>query len=493
MRAFSQIASMIVCTVLTAIGSPLAWAGSDTSPAMKKFEQALEQTENLHLPLNRAYLYRQAASAVSQRDKAEAVLLLKRALSEIDAADAGMRAAGVVDDQAETQLEMGRRATILQLLRMDSSETLRLLAPPQAADSDMNLQRQVFERVGAKSLDSVRDAAQRKLEYGVTPAVVAAYDVLSRRDAGTARLFGASIVFRLKSIDPAQDPLAVTSAFALLKLQKGEGVGRESRVNPGASLLDADALGTLYTFIGDAFLEALDPQVLALTEKPAAYMQAMQQYAPEKADEVSQAILAASASSSAAAKSAIPSSSSSADAAAGTSGQTDAEALTPDEQKQREAAKAQVQARLAAQIKETSAHTRLLSERLGQKTLTQEERDNALFAMVEETNRSISLGRALAKDLEPEAFKSGELEFYSFGSLTGVVESVSSALQRYALDHPDAAEDAASRLDGPEVQTEVELQIAIREMNRRVGDSFAGERGNRLRQPQDEPRREMPQ
>jgi hypothetical protein len=476
MRGFSQAGAILVCTVLATLVSPVTvWAVSDTSPAMEKFEQALGRTENLHLPLNRAYLYRQAAGAVSQKDKAEAVLLLKRALSEIDASDLAVRAAGTVEEQAE--LESGRRSTILQLLRIDPGETMRLLAPPQVADSDLELQRQVFERVGGKTADLVRDAGQRKLEYGVTPVVVAAYDVLRRRDAGAAKLFGASIVFRLKAIDPAQDPLAVESAFTLLKLQRSGG-GRESRGNLNASLLDADALEKLYEFLGDAFLEALDPEVLALTEKPAAYMQAMQQYAPEKAEELAQAVLGAS---TAAAKSAAAST----DGQAGSASQTDAQALTPDEQKQRESARAEIQARLAAQIKETSAHTKLLSARIGQTTLTQEERDDALFAMVEETNRSISLGRALAKDLEPEAFRNGELEFYSFGSLTGVVESVSSVLQRYAIDHPSVAEDAASRLDGPEVQTEVELQIAIREMNRRGGEGFAGERGRRMREPMD--------
>ena len=480
MRGFSQSAAIVVTTALAMISPPAAaWALSDVSPATEKFEQALGRTENLHLPLNRAYLYRQAANAVAQKDRAEGVILFKRALSEIDAADLAMRAAGTADEQI--QLEQGRRSTILQMLRIDSAEALRVLAPPQTADSDMVLQRQVFERAGGKTADLVRDAGQRKLEYGVTPAVVAAYDVLRRRDANTAKLFGTSIVFRLKTIDPAQDPLAVTSAFALLKLQRSG--GRESKVSLNASLLDADTLGTLYEFIGKAFLEALDPEVLTLTEKPAAYMQAMQQYAPEKAEEVAQAGFAASAI---AAKNAVSSTSS-------PTGQADAQALTDDEQKQKEAAQVQVQARLVAQIKETSANTKLLSARIGEKTLTQEERDDALFAMVEETNRSLSLGRALAKDLEPEAFKNGELEFYSFGLLTGVVESVSSVLQRYAIEHPDVAEDAASRLDGPEVQTEAELQIAIREMNPRGADSFHGERGNRSGQAMEELRRQVPQ
>jgi hypothetical protein len=483
MSVFSQPGAIVVCALLAALASPdTVWAGSDTSPAMEKFEEALNRTENLHLPLNRVYLYRQAAGAVSQRDKTEAVLLLKRALSDIDAADSAARVAGAVDEQAE--LESGRRSTILQLLRIDPGEAMRLLAPPQAADSDLELQRQVFERVGGRAVDPVRDAGQRKLEYGVTPAVVAAYEVLRRRDAAAAKLFGASIVFRLKTINPAQDPLAVASAFTLLKLQRG--AVRDTRVSLNASMLDPDALSKLYEFLGDAFLEAIDPEVLALTEKPAAYMQAMQQYAPEKADEVAQAVLAAAAAT------AAKSGTSSTDTSAGTIIQTDAQALTADEQKQMEAARAQIQARLAAQIKETSAHTKLLSARIGQTTSTQEERAAALFTVVEEANRSISLGRALAKDLEPEAFRNGELEFYSFGLLTGVVESVSSVLQRYAMEHPNVAEDAASRLDGPEVQTEVELQIAIREMNRRGGEGFSGDRGHRMREP-DEAERQVPQ
>jgi hypothetical protein len=163
---------------------------------------------------------------------------------------------------------------------------------------------------------------------------------------------------------------------------------------------------------------------------------------------------------------------------------------TAEEKAQLEAARAQVQARLAAQIRETSTHTRLLSQRVGQTTLSAEERDNAVFAAVEEANRSLSLGRALAKDLEPEAFSNGELEFYGFAQLTGVVDSVSSILQRYALEHPAVAEDAASRLDGPEVQTEVELQIAIREMNGREG--FSEDRDGRRHHMQDELARPTP-
>ncbi|MBB5055657.1 hypothetical protein HDF16_000326 [Granulicella aggregans] len=477
MKRFSPIAAGVVLLALIASGERgYAAVGSETSPAGKKFEQAVERTGNLHLPLNRAYLYRQAAGAVAQRDKAEAVGLLKRALSDIDAAEVAARAAATVDDAVLRQLEMGRRSTILQVLRIDSGETLRLLAAPQTADGDMELQRQVFDRVAsdrasAKGIDLVRDAAARKLEFGVTPAVVAGYDMLRRRDAGAAKLFGAAIVFRLKTIDPASDPLAVTSAFALLKLQKGDGGRRESKVNLSASALEADSLTTLYTFIGDAFLEEQDPTVLALTEKPTEYMQAMQQYAPEKADELTQALAAASTAAATAATSAAKTA-------------VDAEQPTAEEKAQLEAARAQVQARLAAQIRETYAHTRQLSQKIGQTSLSGEERDNAVFAAVEEANRSLSLGRALAKDLEPEAFNNGELEFYGFGQLNGVVDSVSSILQRYALDHPGVAEDAASRLDGTEVQTEVELQIAIREMNGRVG--FSGDRDGRRHRMQDD-------
>jgi len=483
MRGFSPIAAGVVLLSLIASATrTYGSVGTETSPAAKKFEQAVERTENLHLPLNRAYLYRQAAGAVAQKDKSEAVALLKRALTDIDAAEVAVRAEGAVDEALLRQLEVGRRSTILQMLRIDSGETLRLLAAPQTADADMELHHQVFDRVGSensgtKGVDLVRDAAARKLEFGVTPAVVAGYDVLRRRDPGAAKLFGAAIVFRLKTIDPASDPLAVTSAFALLKLQKGDGGRRDSKVNLSASALEANSLSTLYQFIGDAFLAAQDPAVLALTEKPSGYMQAMQQYAPEKADELALALAAAST----AAAVAVPSTAQTA---------TATEQPTAEEKAQLEAARAQVQARLAAQIRETSTHTRLLSQRVGQTTLSAEERDNAVFAAVEEANRSLSLGRALAKDLEPEAFSNGELEFYGFGQLTGVVDSVSSILQRYALEHPAVAEDAASRLDGPEVQTEVELQIAIREMNGREG--FSEDRDGRRHRMQDELARPTP-
>jgi hypothetical protein len=456
--------------------------GTETSPAAKKFEQALERTENLHLPLNRAYLYRQAAGAVAERNKTEAVALLKRALADIDAAEISARAETSVEDAVLRQLEMGRRSTVFQISRIDPTEALRLLAPPQTADADMELQHQVYDRVasdktGTKGVGLVRDAASRKLEFGVTPAVVAGYDVLRRRDASAAKLFGAAIVFRLKTIDPASDPLAVTSAFALLRLQKGDGGRRESKVNLSASALEADSLTALYQFIGNAFLAAQDPAVLVLTEKPAEYMQAMQQYAPEKADELTQALAAASAAAATTATSAAKT-------------PVETEEPTAEEKAQLEAARAQIQARLAAQIKETSAHTRLLSQKVGQPALSSEERENAVFAAVEEANRSLSLGRALAKDLEPEAFSNGELEFYGFGQLTGVVDSVSLILQRYALEHPGVAEDAASRLDGPEVQTEVELQIAIREMNGREG--FSEDRDGRRRHIQDELARPTP-
>ena len=49
----------------------------------------------------------------------------------------------------------------------------------------------------------------------------------------------------------------------------------------------------------------------------------------------------------------------------------------------------------------------------------------------------------------------------------------------------NVAEDAASRLDGPEVQTEVELQIAIREMNPSGSERYAGEREQWRSQRQD--------
>jgi hypothetical protein len=123
-----------------------------------------------------------------------------------------------------------------------------------------------------------------------------------------------------------------------------------------------------------------------------------------------------------------------------------------------------MKAQVEAQMKDSEAQIDLLAAKLKQPALTEKERDETVFALVDQANKSITMARAAATALEREAFRDGELEFYNLGAVTGVVDSVSAVLQVYAIERPMVAEAAARNLDGHEVQTEVELQIAIQEM-----------------------------
>jgi hypothetical protein len=424
---------------------------AETAPSIQKFEQAVGRTENLQLPLNKVILYRQAATALAATDKPQAVRLLERALSDIDASEAAMRASGTLDDKTYRLMEFHRLPTIMLMEKIDPDEALRVLAPPSTADRDSAFWALFFSRLGPKGIGTVRDTAMHKLDYGVTPAVVAAYEVLQKSDPGTARTLGTAIVAKFANIDPAKDPVAVQSAFALLRLLRVDvgSLAPAMVLDPG--LLPANSVRLLFDFIGKAFLASSDPEMLILGENPAVYMKALEEYSPDTAKDVKLLPFAAPDYKSLIFKPETP---------VIDANHPDPTTLTPEQQQLRASAQAQIN----EQYKETQAQTTLLMAKINNKALPQKDRDNAVFAAVDQANRFISLARSYPNVLDREAFKSGELEIYNFGTITNVVDSISAILQAYAAERPKVAEDAAERLDGPEIRTEVGLQIAIREM-----------------------------
>jgi hypothetical protein len=217
------------------------------------------------------------------------------------------------------------------------------------------------------------------------------------------------------------------------------------------NLLPPDMLGDLFSFIGDAFVAAKSPEMLILGENPKLYVAAMEEYAFTKSQAVKLLDFAAPE-----AKSLIMTT----EKPVFDANHPDPATLTPEQVQQRTAMKA----RIEAQMKDSEAQIHLLAAKLKQPTLTEKERDATVFAIVDQANKAIVMARSGATVLEREQFRDGELELYNLGDVTAVVDSASAVLQVYAKERPMVAEAAASNLDGHEVQTEVALQIAIREM-----------------------------
>jgi hypothetical protein len=447
-------ASILVLGALSFASAPTALGAaavnSVTNPtAIKNFDQAVDRTETLQLPLNKVFLYRQAAVALAPTDKPRAVMLLKRALSDIDAAEADAKGRGTLDDETLHQLEFHRLPVIMLMERIDPAEACNVLLPLQSADNDMTFQTLFFERL--KNPEFVQQVALRKLGNGVTPAAIAAYGVLKKSSPDVAKSLGAAIVLKLTKSDAANDAEAVHSAFLLTHLLRTDIGALAPQMVLDPDLLSPTQLDDLFSFIGDAFVAAKDPEMLILGENPKLYVAALEQYAFTKAQEVKLLDFAAPDAKSLILTPEKP---------VFDANHPDPATLTPEQLQARAAMKAQVE----AQMKDSEAQIDLLSAKLKQPSLTEKERDETVFALVDQANKSITMARSAATALEREAFRDGELEFYNLGAVTGVVDSVSAILQVYAIERPMVAEAAASNLDGHEVQTEVELQIAIREM-----------------------------
>jgi len=437
-----------VLSVQTAFGAPAADSVANPA-AIKKFDQAVDRAESLQLPLNKVILYRQAAVALAATDKPRAVMLLKQALSDIDAAESDGKARGTLNGDSLQQLEFHRLPVIMLMERIDPVEACNVLLPLQTADNDMTFQTIFFERL--KNPEFVQQVAMRKLGLGVTPAVIAAFGVLKKTSPDAAKSLVAAIVLKLSKADPASDTEAVHSAFLLTHVLRTDIGALAPQMAFDADLLAPAQLGDLFSFIGDAFVASTDPEMLIIGENPKLYVAALEQHAFTKAQNVKLLDFAAPD-----AKSMIMTP----EKPVFDANHPDPATLTTEQVQQRAAAKAAVE----AQMKDSEAQINLLAAKLKQPSLTEKESEGVVFAMVDHANKAISMARSAATALEREAFRDGEVEFYNLGEITAMVDLVSGSLQMYAVEHPNVAEDAARNLDGHEVQTEVGLQIAIREL-----------------------------
>lgn len=420
-----------------------------TPLAIKNFEQVLDRTENLQLPLNKVVLYREAATALIPTDKPQATLLLKRALADIDSAEAAMKVKGTLDEKTYQHLEFFRLPVLMLMERFNPAEALNILMPPQTADRDLAFYTLFFGRL--KSPELVRQAAMRKMDYGLTPAVVAAYGLLKVSSPEIARSLGTAIVLRLTKCDPENDPMAVSTAFYLVHQLRTDVGALAPQMTIDPNLLSPDSVRDLFSFIGDAFLASKDPEDLILGSRPQLFIDALAEYAPAKAQDVK---LLAFAAPDATSKIFGP------DIPVYDANHPDPKTLTPEQVERRAAAKAQIE----AQIEDSNQRIKVLAATASDETLPQKTRDAAAFESVAEANKGIAMARAQATVLDSEAFSDGEVEFYNLNQVTLLIDHVSLFLQRYALIDPVVATDAARNLDGNEVQTQVALGIAIREM-----------------------------
>lgn len=450
----SNFAAVVLVGVASWVSVPAVWGATAAetvrnAAAVKAFDQAVDRTEQLLLPINKVVLYREAATALMPTDKPRAVMLLKRALSDIDTAEVDSKAHGTLDAETLQQLEFQRLPVIMLMERIDAAEACHVLLPPQTADNDMTFQRMFFERL--KNPEVVREVALRKLGLGVSPAVIAAYGVEKKADPEAAKNLLAAIVLKLAKADAANDTEAVHSAFLLTHLLRTDVGALAPEMVFDSTLVTPEMLRDLFSFIGDAFLASSDPEDLILGSRPQLYTSALETYAPVKAQDVK---LLAFAAPDAKSKILTP------EGPVYDANHPDPATLTPEQTAERAAMKAQVE----GQISDSNAQIAALAAKADEETLPQKDRDAAVFSAVDQANRAISMAREHATMLNWEAFQDGEVEFYKMGEVTGLIEHVSTLLQTYALKNPAVAEKAVLNLDGHEVQTQVALGVAIREM-----------------------------
>ena len=412
-------------------------------PPDAQLEQFIDQIESLRLVRNKVYLYRQAADALAASQRQEATDLLVRAFTDLESAQESLRDQRIRDPQQMKELDFAKRPLILQLIRVNQSEGLHVLEQPQTADSDTEFQRLVFEQLASTDVGAAQASALRKLSSGATPAAVAAYAVLQQRDPAAARVLATDIVARLASQDPAKDLQAVQTAFSLLRLLRSDEGVRATHIVVNQALLDDASIEALFGFIGDALLSAKEPELLILPERPQLYLDALGQYAPAKAEQVKLLPFAQ------------PNARSLIFSQASAELDQPTPPVTPLPQQRTQ------QAAFLAQLHDAAAEIELARTKVEQSKAPPQEVQTAVAAAIVEANKSFAMGRMSAASLQPEAFRDNEYEFYNNGPLGGVLASISSLLEAYAREHRSAAFEAADQLESSEVQTAVELQLAI--------------------------------
>lgn len=435
-------------------------SSTQSKPATQKqdgntiLQEVIDRTQTLRLARNRVYLYRESARILATKNPEQATQLLNQALTDIDTAEASLVRGAPRREERMAELEFARRPVLLQLVSVNSNAALLALEAPQSADTDAEFQRLLLDQVASSRPDLVDGLARKKLSYGLTPAVVSAYTVLRKNNPEEASSLAAAIVERTQTQDP-KDTAAMQAALLFLRQLRSDEGAQTTKLQVDERLLDRRSLGTLMSYIANGLMAAKDPEGVVRPESLEAYTAGIETYAPEKAAELRDNLQAREEdeqengdSNNQKAEEAQPTTAEAGPAAAAGTG-------PQSEQRQaREYAQKQLNTLLSANTTQTkNLYKQILSN--DETTIR-----SVLRAAVDNVNRIMDQTRALAPYLSPECMREGEFEFYSTSPVLTPIASTNGLLVGYGTLHLDAALDAASHFDNPELELLAKLKLA---------------------------------
>lgn len=434
-------------------GTQPASAVADSRRAMGLLDQALDDAANLRLARNRIQLARDAAAALSTQFPDRAAQILLHALADVDKAEAELPAKDPKRQEQLAELEFIRRPILLQLVHLNPELALRALEAPQNADNDAEFQRLIFEAVAAQNPVLVQNAALDKLGRGLSSAVVSAYAVLRHQDPALASSLAAAMVRRLAQQNPGDDPNLLTATLQFLRqIRVDEGM-RAPVVLIDPQALDPRMLNVLVNSLADQLLAEPNPREAVIPQSLDSYIAAIEPFSDDKAQKLRQA-------SAGLTTSIEPTKT--LDQLPGPLVVSDsAETTKPAAQQARE----QVNSQLGSMLRGSQSLLASLDAQL--KTApTPVARKAVVLKAIESTNSLMDFAVANAALLNPECFRDGEYEFYSFSPLVTPINATNRLIANYATFDSGSAIEVTGQFAQPELELNARIALAVAMMKR---------------------------
>ena len=412
-------------------------------------EETLDRATNLRLVRNRIQLARDGAEALTGDYPDKAAQLLLRALREVDRAEAELPANDPKHEEKLGDLEFLRRPILLQLVHVNPELALQALATPQSADHDAEFQRLIFETVAQQNPQIVENAALAKLGDGLNSTVVSAYAVLRQAAPALARPLATAMVQQLAQEQPGDDPDMLTATLEFLRQMRVDEGTRAPVVLIDSQALDPDSLSTLMNSLADQLLAASNPREAVIPQSLEAYIAAIEPYASDKAEKLRAA--------SAGLTTSIDPTRTLDEPAGPPAATVTADAgQTPDPGR---LARDEAGRELSAQLQEKQVLLTKLEGQLRNAPNLVTARAVVQRA-IDSTNSLIAFAAANAMLLEPECFRDGEYELYSFSPLITPINATNRLIVSLAAQNTKSAVEATAQYDHPEIELYARLALA---------------------------------
>jgi hypothetical protein len=421
---------------------------TDRRRAMELLEQAMDDAANLRLARNRIQLARDAAEALSAENPDQAAQILLHALSEVDRAESEVPAKDPKRQEQLAELEFIRRPILLQLVHLNPELAMNALDAPQSADNDAEFQRLIFEAVAEQNPALVQAAALNKLGRGLSPAVVSAYAVLRHQDPAMARNLAAAMAQKLAQQSPGDSPDLLTATLQFLRQMRVDEGMRAPVVLIDQQALDPRMLNIVVNSLADQLLAEPNPREAVIPQSLESYIAAIEPFSEDKAQKLRQA--------SASLATSIEPTRTADQMPAPPPVSDGSETMTAAAQQARE----NVNSQLGSLLRESQSLLPSLEAQL--KTAPNNAARRALvLKAIESTNSLMEFAVANAALLNPESFRGGEYEFYSFSPLITPINATNRLIVAFASFDPSSAIEITGEFAQPELEVDARIALAV--------------------------------